>query len=47
MLLGAGSVRAAGFFGNDWSLPAATADPLARTTRPAPKSEYEATPYLP
>jgi predicted esterase len=47
MLLGAGSVRAAGFFGNDWSLPASIGDPLAQAKRAAPKNEYEATPYLP
>jgi poly(3-hydroxybutyrate) depolymerase len=47
MLLGAGSVRAAGFFANDWSLPASLSDPLARTKRAQPKNEYEATPYLP
>jgi hypothetical protein len=47
MLLGAGSVRAAGFFKNDWSLPEVRADPLATTKRVTPKTEYEATPYLP
>jgi predicted esterase len=47
MLLSAGSVRAAGFFQNDWSLPASFADPLAHAPRPAAKSEYDATPYLP
>ncbi len=47
MLLGAGSVRAAGFFKNDWSLPDVLADPLAIAKRPGPKTEYEATPYLP
>jgi hypothetical protein len=47
MLLGAGSVRAGGFFGNDWSLPASSVDPLAQARRAAAKSEYEATPYLP
>jgi hypothetical protein len=47
MLIGAGSVRAAGFFGNDWSLPASLHDPLAQAKRAAAKSEYEATPYLP
>jgi hypothetical protein len=47
MLVGSGSVRAAGFFGNDWSLPAVRSDPLAQTKRAEPKSEYEATPYLP
>jgi hypothetical protein len=47
MLLSAGMVRAAGFFGNDWSLPARLDDPLAATVRPAAKSEYDATPYLP
>jgi poly(3-hydroxybutyrate) depolymerase len=47
ILLGAGSARAAGFFGMDWSLPSAIADPLAKTVRPGAKSEYDATPYLP
>jgi len=47
ILLGAGSVRAAGFFAMDWSLPASIADPLAKSSRPAAKSEYDATPYLP
>jgi poly(3-hydroxybutyrate) depolymerase len=47
MLVGSGSVRAAGFFGNDWSLPITRSDPLAQTKRAGPKSEYEATPYLP
>ena len=47
MLLGAGSVRAAGFFANDWSLPTSFHDPLAQAKRAGAKSEYEATPYLP
>lgn len=47
ILLGAGSARAGGFFGMDWSLPSSIADPLAKTARPAAKSEYDATPYLP
>jgi hypothetical protein len=47
ILLGAGSFRAGGFFTNDWSLPAITADPLAKTLRPAPQNEHDATPYLP
>ena len=47
MLLGAGSVRAAGFFKNDWSLPDVLADPLATAKRAGPKTEYDATPYLP
>ena len=47
MLLGAGSVRAAGFFKNDWSLPDVRADPLATAKRAGPKTEYDATPYLP
>jgi hypothetical protein len=47
MLLGAGSVRAAGFFQNDWSLPTKIDDPLAAARRPGAKSEYDATPYLP
>jgi hypothetical protein len=47
MIVGVGSVRAGGFFTNSWALPATLNDPLAHTTRPAAKSEYEATPYLP
>ncbi len=47
MLLSAGSVRAAGFFENDWSIPVTVADPLATVARPAAKSESDATPYLP
>jgi hypothetical protein len=47
MLLGAGALRAAGFFKNDWSLPDRTDDPLASTHRPGAKNEYDATPYLP
>jgi hypothetical protein len=47
MLLGPGQVRAAGFFGNDWSLPPSPYDPLAQAKRAPAKSEYEATPYLP
>jgi predicted esterase len=47
MLLGAGVARAAGFFENDWSLPAMTDDPLALRPRPGAKSEYDATSYLP
>jgi predicted esterase len=47
MILGSGSVRAAGFFSTSWQLPSVLRDPLADTARPAAKSEYEATPYLP
>ncbi len=47
MLLGAGSVRAAGFFKNDWSLPEVLVDPLSTARRVMPKTEHEATPYLP
>jgi hypothetical protein len=47
ILLGAGRVLAAGFFSSDWSLPIDTRDPLFAASRPAPKTEYEATPYLP
>lgn len=47
ILLGAGSARAAGFFGMDWSLPTAILDPLAKTARPGAKNEHDATPYLP
>ena len=47
ILLSAGSLRAGGFFKNDWSLPSVVTDPLARSTRPVPENEREATPYLP
>jgi poly(3-hydroxybutyrate) depolymerase len=47
MLLGPGSVMAAGFFDDDWALPADTKDPLAKTHRAPAKSESDATPYLP
>jgi len=47
VLLGAGSLRAGGFFKNDWTLPTAIADPLARASRPGAKDEHDATPYLP
>jgi hypothetical protein len=47
ILLGAGSLRAGGLFKNDWSLPGSIADPLAKTARPAPQNEHDATPYLP
>ncbi len=47
MLLGPGSVLAAGFFQNDWTWPPKIEDPLAKTKRAAAKSENDATPYLP
>ncbi|WP_394849253.1 prolyl oligopeptidase family serine peptidase [Pendulispora brunnea] len=47
VLLNNGAVLAAGFFRNDWSIPANTADPLARIVRPAARTEHDATPYLP
>jgi poly(3-hydroxybutyrate) depolymerase len=47
VLLGAGMLRAAGFFTNEWALPESIDDPLASRPRPSPKSEYDATPYLP
>jgi hypothetical protein len=47
VLLGAGMLRAGGFFQNDWSLPAQIDDPLATRPRAGAKTEYEATPYLP
>jgi predicted esterase len=47
VLLGAGMLRAAGFFTNDWALPASIDDPLASRPRPGAKTEYDATPYLP
>ena len=34
VLLGSGSLRAAGLFTKDWALPAQLVDPLARTARP-------------
>jgi poly(3-hydroxybutyrate) depolymerase len=47
MVLGAGSALAAGFFTNDWLFPSDVSDPVARLDRPGPKSEHDATPYLP
>jgi hypothetical protein len=47
LILGAGALVAGGRFNNDWSLPSDTDDPLAKTVRPTPRNEYEATPYLP
>lgn len=47
ILLGAGALRAGGFFRKDWSLPADVRDPLASAMRPAAKNERDATPYLP
>lgn len=47
ILLGAGAVRAGGFFRMDWSLPSTFEDPRAKSRGPAPKTEHEATPYLP
>jgi hypothetical protein len=47
LLLGAASLRAGGLFTNDWAIPAKTADPLAKSTRVAPRNEREATPSLP
>jgi hypothetical protein len=38
IVLGAGSLRAGGFFKKDWSLPSVTVDPLAKTTRAAPQN---------
>jgi hypothetical protein len=46
-LLSAGVARAAGFFGNDWSLPADVSDPSASAQRGGAKSEKDATAYLP
>jgi hypothetical protein len=36
VLLGAGSLRAGGFFTKDWALPAAVTDPMARSPRAEP-----------
>jgi poly(3-hydroxybutyrate) depolymerase len=49
LLLNAGKLREAGFFGVDWSLPPRERrlDPLAKTERPGATSEHDATPYLP
>ena len=47
VLLNNGAVLAAGFFRNDWTLPGNIADPLARAARPVPRTEHDATPYLP
>ncbi|MBX3209014.1 MAG: hypothetical protein KF764_28535 [Labilithrix sp.] len=47
LLLGAGALRAGGSFENDWSLPAVTADPLAKSARPSTESERDAPPGSP
>jgi len=47
MLIGAAKARAAGFFQNDWSLPASVVDPLAGAARSPAATEHDATPYLP
>lgn len=47
MIVASGLVRAGGFFGMDWSLPAKIDDPLAATIRPPAATEKDATPYLP
>jgi hypothetical protein len=47
MILGSGSLRAGGFFTNEWELPPSVGDPLVHTARPKAKRELEATPYLP
>jgi hypothetical protein len=48
ILLGRGEVRAGGFFDGDWRLPAGShKDPFAAEPGRVPKSEREATPYLP
>jgi poly(3-hydroxybutyrate) depolymerase len=47
LLLGAASLRAGGFFRNDWSLPARTADPLATGARPSSTAERDGEPPLP
>jgi len=45
VLLGAGAVRAGGFFTKDWSLPSKVADPLARAARPgAPEPQDQSNP---
>lgn len=47
IVLGAASLRAGGFFKNDWSLPDVIHDPLVKTVRPAPQNERDATPSIP
>lgn len=42
-LLGAGALRAGGAFERDWSLPAVTADPLAKAPPPPPDDDRDAT----
>lgn len=46
LVLGSAQVRAAGFFGIDWSLPKTFADPYGVDV-PTAKNEHEASPYLP
>ena len=44
-LLGAGALRAGGFFTKDWSLPSNVADPLARAARArAPEPQDQSNP---
>ena len=43
ILLGAGALRAAGFFTKEWALPTSFADPLAKTRRAPAAVEPEAT----
>ncbi len=51
LLLGSGTLRAAGLFRNDWSLPPTWADPLAKVPRAPPpgvlRTEPEPAPELP
>jgi len=47
VLLGAGALRAGGFFTKEWALPSSFADPLARTPRAAPPKEEAAAPFVP
>jgi len=47
LVLGRASLRAGGFFTNDWALPKSIVDPLAKTTRPSSQNDDDATPGLP
>ena len=47
MLLSAGWSAPAGFFKNDWTLPDSSTTRSPASVRPAAKTEYDATPYLP
>ncbi len=46
-LLSFGSALAAGFFDQEWKLPASIDDPIATKPKAPAKNEHDATAYLP